>query len=529
MFDAMIKDGTIIDGTGNVGFKGDVAIEGKGLKILLGDTSSVKATNIINASGCVVVPGFIDVHTHSDLIALSEPLNEPKIRQGVTTDMLGLDGMGYAPLSNKNLEMMLLYWSGANGYPKLDYDWSSVAEYLQQFNHKTSINVAYLIPSGCLRAETVGWEDRPATKEEIRAMQDMIRQGMAEGAVGLSTGLSYPPGIYASTEELVALCQTVAKCGGVYVTHVRYDLGDGVFDGFREAVAIGARSGCPVHLSHYATGATTTPGQAAKLLQIVDEARASGIDLTFDSYPWDAGCAPFSFFVLPIWAHNGGPYELLRRLKNKDDRSKMRSEFTKTTLSVEKMVVSAVKTEKNKWCQGLTVAAVAERLNKDPWDIMCDLMIEEDLEATFWVRAGDMNDVKVIMTHPAHMFITDGLQIGDMPNPRTYGTYPKILGQLVRDEKILTMEQAIRKMTSFPAQRFGLASRGILRDGMKADIVVFNPVTVNGTATFAHPKQFPLGIDYVFVNGEMVVEKGRHTGALPGEPLPEKAVPVGGN
>ena len=514
MLDVMIKDGTIIDGTGNVGFKGDVAIEGKRLKILVGDTSSVKATNIINASGCVVAPGFIDVHTHSDVIALSEPLNEPKIRQGVTTDMLGLDGMGYAPLSKKNLEMMLLNWSGVSGYPKLDYNWSSVAEYRQQFYHKTSINVAYLIPNSCLRVETVGWEDRPATKEEIRAMQDMIRQGMAEGAVGLSTGLSYPPGIYASTEELIALCQTVAECGGIYVTHVRS--GDDIFDGRREAVTIGAHSGCPVHLSHYAT---STHGQADKLLHFVDEARAMGVDLTFDSYPWDAGSGPL-YVVVPIWAHNGGPYELLKRLKNKDDRSKMRSEFTETARSVEKIVISAVKTERNKWCQGLTVAAIAERLNKDPWDVMCDLMIKEDLEVALWERAGDMNNVKAIMTHSAHMFITDGLRIGDMPNPRTYGTYSKILGQLVRDEKILTMEQAIRKMTSFPAQRFGLTSRGILRDGMKADIVVFNPVTVNCTATFAHPKQFPLGIDYVFVNGEMVVEKGRHTGALPGEPLP---------
>lgn len=526
MFDTMIKGGTIIDGTGNVGFKGDVAIEGKRLKILMGNTSSIEATNIIDGSGCVVAPGFIDVHTHSDLIALSEPLNEPKIRQGVTTDMLGLDGVGYAPLSKDNLEMMLLNWSGASGYPKLDYDWSSVAEYLERFNHKTSTNVAYLIPNSCLRAETVGWEDRPATKEEIRTMQDMIRQGMAEGAVGLSTGLSYPPGLYADTEELVALCQTVAECGGVYVTHVRYDLGDGAFDGFREAVAIGARSGCPVHFSHYATNATTTHGQVAKLLQIVDEAISSSIDLTFDSYPWDAGCTPLAFVILPMWAHNGGPYKLLRRLKNKDDRFKMRNEFTNTpwteTMSLETMIVSGVKTEKNKWCQGLTAVAVAERLDKYPWDAMCDLIIEEDLEVVVYARGGNMNDVKAIMTHPAHMFITDGIGIGDMPNPRTYGTYPKILGQLVRDEKVLTMEQAIRKMTSFPSQRFGLTSRGILRDGMKADIVVFNPVTVNSTATFPHPKQFPLGIEYVFVNGEMVVEKGGHTGALPGEPLTER-------
>ena len=517
MFDVLIRGGTIIDGTGNVGFKGDVAIEKDRLKILVGDTSSVSAASIIDAAGCVVAPGFIDVHTHSDLIALSEPLNEPKIRQGVTTDMLGLDGLGYAPLSKKNLEMMLRHYSGVNGYPRLDYNWSSITEYLQQFHQKTSINVAYLIPNSCLRVETVGWEERPATKKEIKAMQEMIRQGMAEGAVGLSTGLAYPPGVYASTEELVALCQTVAECGGVHVTHVRYDLGDGAYDGFREAVEIGARSGCPVHFSHYATNIITR-GQTAKLLEIVDMARDGGIDLTFDSYPWEAGSTTMHIAV-PMWAHSGGPHELLQRLKNKDDRSKMRGKSTKAVGSVDKMVISAVRTEKNKWCEGLTVAAVADRLNKDPWDTMCDLMIEEELEVAFYCFTGDMNDVKVIMTHPAHMFITDGLRIGGMPNPRTYGTYPKILGQLVRDEKVLTMEQAIRKMTSFPAQRFGLAGRGILRDDMKADIVVFNPVTVDSLATFANPKQFPSGIEYVFVNGKMVVEKGKHTGALPGEPL----------
>jgi len=517
MLDVLIKGGTIIDGTGNVGFKGDVAVEGDRLKILVGDTSSVEAANIVDASHCIVTPGFIDVHTHSDLIALSEPLNKPKIRQGITTEMLGLDGMGYAPLSKKNLEMMLLYWAGVDGYPQLDYNWSSVAEYLQRFRHKTSGNVAYLIPNSCLRVETVGWENRPATKDELRAMQDMIRQGMAEGAVGFSTGLSYPPGVFASTEELIELCKTVAECGGVYVTHVRYDLGDALFDPFREALAIGTRSGCPVHFSHYATNLATR-GQAARLLQLVDDARTSGIDLTFDSYPWPAGSSTLHIAV-PLWAHSGGPYELLKRLKNKADRDKMRGQGSKIAGAAEEMVISAVKTEKNRWCEGLTVAAVADKLNKDPWDTMCDLMIEEDLQVSYYSFTGDMNDVKVIMTHPAHMFITDGLRVGGMPNPRTYATYPKILGQLVRDEKILTMEQAIRKMTSFPAQRFGLAGRGILRDGMKADIVVFDPVTVSGVATFANPKQFPLGIEYVFVNGKMVVEKGEHTGALAGEPL----------
>lgn len=517
MFDVLIKGGTIIDGTGNVGFRGDLGIQGDELKILVGDTSSVEAAKIVDADTCIVAPGFIDPHAHSDLIVLSEPRNEPKIMQGICTEIVGLDGLGYAPLSKKNLEIMLFYYSSVNGHPELHYEWGSVAEYLQQFRHKTTGNIAYLIPNSCLRAETVGWDWRPATKDEIRKMQDMIRQGMAEGAVGLSTGLSYPPGSWASTDELVELCKVVAECGGIYVTHVRYDLGDCALDPFREAVEIGARSGCPVHISHYLANPGLR-GQTAKMLQLVDDARASGVDLTFDSYPYDAGCTTMHVMI-PFWAHRGGPYELLKRLKNRDDRDKMRGQSTKMLGSLEGMIISTVKTTKNKWCEGLTIAAVADRVNKDPWDAMCDLLIEEDLEMAFYSFNGDMNDVKAIMKHPAHMFITDGLRTGGMPHPRTYGTYPKILGQLVRDERVLPIEQAIRKMTSFPAQRFGLAKRGILRDGMKADVVVFNPVTVSETATFANPKQFPLGIEYVFVNGKMVVEKKRHTGVLPGEPL----------
>ncbi|MFB0520941.1 MAG: amidohydrolase family protein [Desulfatiglandales bacterium] len=517
MFDVLITGGTIIDGTGNVGFRGDVAVQADQVRILVGDTSSVQAGNRIDVSGSIVAPGFIDSHTHSDLMALAEPLNEPKIMQGVCTEMMGSDGVGYAPLSKENLERMVLLFSGINGCPELDYNWSSITEYLEQFHHKASCNVAYLIPNGCLRVATVGWDNRPAAKDEIRKMQYMIRQGMEEGARGLSTGLDYPPGSWATTDELVELCKIVAECGGVYSTHVRYGVGDGVFDGFREAVIIGKRSRCPVHISHYFA---TIPlrGQTERMIQFIDDAIASGVDVTFDAYPYEAGSTSMTI-ALPQSAVTGGPHELLKLLKNRDDRERMRGQSRKVLGKLEEMVVSGVNTEKNKWCEGLTVQAIAERLQKDPWHTICDMLLEENLGVTFYFFGGDMNDVKALMTHPAHMFISDGLRIGGMPNPRTYGTFPKVLGQMVREEKILNMEQAIRKMTSFPAHRYGLEERGILRDAMKADIVVFDPLTVTDTATFAKPKQFPLGIEYVFVNGKMVVEKGRHTGALPGEPI----------
>jgi len=519
MFDVLIRGGRIVDGTGNPWFQGAVAIERDCVKILTGDTSAVEAARVIDASGYVVAPGFIDSHTHSDLMALSEPRHEAKIMQGVTTDLIGLDGMGYAPLSKANLEMMKVVFSGVDGNPELDIEWSSVAEYLQCFHHKTAGNIGFFIPNGAIRAEAVGWENRPATEEEIRAMQDMIRQGMAEGALGLSTGLSYPPGLWADTNELVELCKTVAECGGIYTTHVRYDLGDRPLDGFREAVAIGELSGVAVNISHYSCG-SRIPGLRDKMLHLIDEARKSGVDISFDSYPYEYGCTCLSFPFIPFWAQEGGPYVLLERLKSEVVRTKMKEELSQYLEDWSREdSIGAVKSEKNKWCEGLHLRTIADKLGKDIMSTVCDLLIEENLEVTMTERGGDYRNIKVIMQHPVGMIISDGVLLGGMPNPRAYGTFPKVLRWLVREEKVLTLENAIRKMTSLPAQRYGLSDRGVLRDGMKADIVIFNPDTVRDTATLAKPKQYPVGIDYVFVNGILVAEKGKHTGALKGEPL----------
>jgi N-acyl-D-amino-acid deacylase len=517
MFDLLIRNCTIIDGTGNVGYKGTIAIEGDRLKILVGDIAYLEAKRTIDGNHLVAAPGFIDPHTHSGLMALAEPRNEPKIAQGVTTEIVGLDGLGSAPLSKKNLKSMLLWNSGLDGWPELDYSWTSIGEYLQRCHRRTSGNIVALIPNGCLRLEVIGWGKRSATKNEIKKMQDMIRQGMAEGAVGLSSGLEYAPSMWANTDELVELCKTVAECGGVYVTHVRKDLGDGAFDCFCEALATGIRSGCPVHISHYFA---TIPlrGQTQRMKKFIDDARTQGIDLTFDSYPYEAGSTTL-LIAIPEWARVGGPIKLLKRLQNKADRERMLGQSSKTLGQIDSMVISAVKTEDNKWCEGMTVGDIAKRLNKGAWDTICDLLVEEDLQVASYFVGGDMVDVKALITCPAQMFCSDALRIGDMPNPRTYGTFPKVLGQLVRDEKIMSLEEAIRKMTSFPAQRFGIPDRGIIRDGMKADVVIFDPVTVNSPATFAQPKRPPVGIEYVIIGGKVVMEKGKHTGVLNGEAL----------
>ena len=530
MFDVLIRGGRIIDGSGSPWFQGSIGIEGDRLKVIKGDTSSVQAKRIIDASGRIVCPGFIDSHTHSDIMALSNPLHEPKIMQGITTELVGMDGIAYAPLSKANLEMMKVYRSGSNSNPKLDMEWSSVAEYLRCCYHNTSVNIGMLVPNGAVRIEVVGWDDRAATKDEIKQMQAMVRKGMEEGALGVSTNLDASLSRWADTDEMVELCKVVAELGGVYVTHVRYTKGDGMFDGFKEAIEIGKRSGCAVNISHYFC-TPKTRGQPDKLLQIIDEARQDGVNVTFDAYPYAHGSGSLMGEVVPVWAYLGGPDALLKRLASKAERARMKEQNRPLWDIWEdrsmwedwsrKCRIFHVGSEKNKWCEGLSLQEVIDRFGKkDPMDAICDLLIEENLEVGVnTLDEGDERDVRVIMQHPAGMISSDAILPGSMPNPRVYGSFPKILRWLVREEKVLTLEKAINKMTFLSAKTYGLSDRGILLDGMKADIVIFDPETVADRATVAEPRQYPVGIDYIFVNGKLAVEKGKHSGILNGEPV----------
>lgn len=516
MFDTVILGGRVIDGMGQPWFRADIGVTGDSVAILHGDTSGIEAERVIDATGLAVCPGFIDMHSHSDLALLTNPRHEAKVSQGVTTEALGQDGLSYAPISPANLEQLILYLAAVNGVPPDGVRWGSVREFLDLFDGRVSCNVAYFVPHASIRVEAMGWEARLPTPDELKRMQELASQGMRDGAFGFSTGLTYVPGAYSDTAELVEICKAVGEYGGLYVTHSRYTLGDRLLDPFREAIDVGRQSGIPVQISHFHN---PVDSMGERMLALVDEGRASGIDVTFDQYPYPAA-STLLLSLVPAWVHAGGPQRFLERVKNRQVRDQITDDLgPQWGGGLEDYVFSRIGSDKNREWEGFSLADMSKAQGKSMVDTICDLLIEENLDVAFVAHTGNPDNIRTILKHPAQMVGSDGLLTGDKPNPRTYGTFPFVLGQLVREEGLLRLEDAVRKMTSVPAQRLGLADRGILRDGMKADIVVFNPETVRATATFAEPKQLPVGIEYVLVNGTVVIDRGVHSGALPGRAL----------
>lgn len=518
MLDLLIRDGLIIDGTGNPGFYGAVGVEGERVRILRGDLAGVEAARVIDAKGRVVCPGFIDMHAHSGLVMLAEPRHEPKVRQGVTTELIGVDGNSYAPFtSHEDFLRFVELNSGLDGNPPLPGRWSTVEQYLSLFSNRVAVNVAYILGNSPLRICAMGWEDRPPSAAQLANMKALLRESMEEGAFGLSTGLDYPPGSYADTAELVELSREAARLGGIYHTHVRYSLGDRFLDPFKEAIDIGRQSSIPVHITHFYQR-TTSPGGAQRMLGLVEDARDEGLDTTFDSYPYLYSSTRL-LILIPQWAHNGGPEPLKVVLRSPEGRERIRKEMRPFAGSWHDMWLTYFKRPEHHRYEGRSLAEVAEMMGKDAVNAMCDLLLAEDLQVSFVLAGVNGVTLPKFVSHPLSMVGSDALLIGDYPSPRTYGTFPMILAEYVREDRFLSLPDAIRKMTSFPAQRLGLPDRGLLRDGFKADIVVFDAQRVKAPATRTQPKQFPIGIEYVIVNGKIVVDKGQHTGILAGRAL----------
>ena len=519
MLDLLIKGGMVVDGSGSPGYHAAVAVEGDTVTLLRGDVSEVRAKRVLDATGRVVTPGFIDVHAHSALMILHDPKHLPKVHQGITTELIGIDGNSYAPFAKKqDLDDFIKLNAGLEGSPPIKASWSTVSDYLARYDRKVSVNIAYIVGNSPLRIGAMGWSDRKPTKKEMDTQKALLRESMEEGAVGVSTGLDYPPGSYADTAELAELSKEGARLGGFYHTHVRYGLGDRYLDPYREAIEIGRRSGIPIHLTHMLPRAVY-PGSSMRLIDLVEDARDEGMDVTFDCFPYPHGGTRLVYF-LPQWTHDGGVDNIIKVLRSKEGRERLRKEV-KLGLreSWDHVWLTYFKHERNKKYEGRSVAEVAEMMGKSEVDTICDLLLDEDLQTSFHASGQDPMLMPDFIANPLFMVGSDALLIGDYPPAMAYGTFPLIIGKLVRDDRKMSLPEAIRKMTSYPAQRLGLPDRGLLRDGMKADIVVFDYANIKALATRDNPRRFSQGVDYVIVNGQVVVDHGEHTGALPGRAL----------
>ena len=515
MLNILIKNGRVIDGTGNPWFQADVAIQGD--KIALVRPNIIHETQTtINATGLIVSPGFIDTHTHSDVRVFKYPEEDAKLMQGITTALIGQDGLSVAPLDEANKGPMSLRVSGLLGTYLDEWPWNSMAEYLAALEKlPPATNTMMLVPHGAIRAMVVGWEDRPATSVELERMKLILAQAMEEGGCGFSTGLIYPPGIYAERSELVELCIVTASYGGFFVVHMRNE-SDLMLEAMQEVIEICLEAGCPLHISHLKIAGKRNWGKAAMALGLIEQAREKGLDVTFDQYPYLAGCTMLDA-VIPPRFHTGGTATLLARLKNQGIREEIRQ--VQENIKPERwdnwvdscgwdgIMVNAVKSDSNRFAEGKTITEIAKELHKTPLDVVCDLLIAEDNSVTMTLFYGCEEDVKEIMRSEYMTLCTDGI-VGGKPHPRVYGSCARFLGKYVREEKVFTLPQAIKRMTSFPAQRLGLQGRGLIREGMTADITIFNSETIIDKGTFAEPNQYPIGIEYVIVNGQIAVEKG---------------------
>jgi N-acyl-D-amino-acid deacylase len=508
-YSLLVRGGQVVDGTGAPPFMADVGVEGETIAAI-GHLASADAARVVEANGRVVCPGFIDVHAHSDLPLLSDPRSEPKVRQGITTELLGADGLSYAPLSPELLDEVKHYLAGLYGNPQIEIASESVVGFTRQFDRRSATNTLYVVPHQALRLMARGWRAGPPTNAELGQMLGLLERGLSEGAFGLGTGLDYFPHGTCTTDELVALCEVVARHAGVLVAHIRYAIG--AVDAVQEMVQVSERSGARVLVSHM---------RNAEALPIIEAARARGVDIQFDTYPYNAGCSMFLMY-LPFWAHEGGPARLLERLHDPLERERLRAERPArfngdlTTLMISSVGGSSALRE----FIGRSLADFMQsRDEADPVEAVCDLLVETDLAAGFVAHGGSTEEgLRQCITHPAHLASTDAVLVG-RPHPRSYGTYPRYLGRYVREDRVLTLEDCIRRMTSAPAACFGLHDRGVIRVGLAADLVVFDPATVLDQATFDEPEQFPTGIDLVVVNGKVVVDGAAHTGELPGRAL----------
>lgn len=515
----LIRGGTLIDGTGKPGQAADVALEGDRIAAV-GPRLAGEARRVIDASGRVVTPGFIDIHSHSDLFYFGCPAAESKIRQGVTTEVVGMCSFSPAPVHPDRRDV-LRTWAGGIG-AGLDVRWQTFAEYLDALRAiRPSINVAQFVGHGALRLAAIGPENRPASPDSLKAMERLLAEALDAGAFGFSTGLVYPPSAYGSTEELIALARSMAARRGLYFSHVRGE-SNTLEASILEAIRIGEEGGVGVQIAHVKASGRENWAKIDNVLGAIDAARQRGVDVTGDAYPYHAGSTKMDN-LLPAWAHDGGIARLLERLADPAARRRMLDEclvggerwgtLSMGAIGFDEVLIA---TCKDRELEGLSLAALAQRTGRPPAEAMMDLLLRERATVSMVAFSQSLDNVARVLAHPAIMVGSDSLGLATgpgphpgKPHPRMYGTFPRVLGVYVREQKLVPLETAVHKMTGMCAARLGLRDRGVVRPGLAADLTVFDAATVKDEATYTDPHRYATGIPYVVVNGALVVDDGR--------------------
>ena len=505
--DLLIKGGTVIDGTGAPGRRADVAVR-DGRIVSVGEVGTGSGARTIDATGRFVSPGFIDIHSHSDESVLINSAMESTVHQGVTTVVAGNCGGASAPvmgLAAEELDRDIARYD-------LERTWTSFAEYAATVERSgTAINFSSLVGHGTLRMCVMGADDRAPTKGELAAMQALLAAALEDGAVGLSTGLIYPPSAYGTTDEISALATVVREHDGLYASHIRNE-GDDLFAAIEENLEIGRRSGVRVQLSHHKASQQRNWGKVKGSTALIERAQAAGVDVIADQYPYTASSTGLSV-TIPKWAHAGGSVALCERLGNPAVRQRIRGEYTETERNWQHIVIARAM-HHSEW-SGKSVAELATAAKQDPLEWTCDALIEHDGAIDIIHHSMDEDDVRYVMAKPWICAGSDSranapygpLSFGK-PHPRSYGTFPRILGHYARDERVITLEDAVRKMTSLTASRLKLRDRGVVREGAWADLVVFDPERIIDAATYDDPHRYPVGIDHVIVNGGVATDHG---------------------
>ena len=513
-YDVLLTGGTIVDGSGGPTFTGDIGVRA-GRIAAVGDLGAdATARTVIDARGRMLMPGFIDTHVHADAVLPRSDVQEAMLRQGVTSVLLGQDGLSFAPASRPTVDYVARYFAAVDGAPPADFaEGCTVAGLLDFYDRRTPINVAYLVPLGTVRHEVLAAQDQPAG-EALKNLVRLVEEGLAEGAVGVSTGLEYVPGIFADLDELTALCRPAAAAGAPYVSHLRsYD--GGTAPGMPEARALGRATGVPVHVSHYR-------GLADPLLAHLEDARAEGVDVTFDAYPHMFGNTILAMKALPPYVQAGGVDATLRRLADPAVRAELAGRWFPT---VEPALTGAtfgyVAGEAYRWAEGLTLAQASARAGLTLADLVCEVLLASDLAvgAIVPAPAGDDTDLRAMLRDDRHMGCSDAIYLGGHPHPRGWGAFARFLGHHTRELGDWTWAQAGWHLAGHPARRFQLAGRGRLAEGAAADIVVVDPGLVGDLATYDSPRQLATGVSDVVVAGEPVLSGGKLTGATPGRAL----------